>query len=105
SIPVGPRASSVTVGDDGDVWVTSYEDRTLWRVDPRTGTSRATRVTGGTPLDVAVRKGLAVVTYGPYRVGYDLIAPASGTSEGAFRLPGADDAQAPVAAGAAGIWV
>jgi YVTN family beta-propeller protein len=105
SIPVGPRASSVTVGDDGDVWVTSYGDRTLWRVDPRTGTSRATRVTGGTPLDVAVRKGLAVVTYGPYRVGYELIDPASGTSEGAFGLPGADDAQAPVAAGAAGIWV
>jgi YVTN family beta-propeller protein len=105
SIPVGPKASSVTVGDDGDVWVTSYADRTLWRVDPRTGTSRVTQVTGGTPLDVAVRKGLAVVTYGPYTVGYEVIDAASGASQGAFRLPGAEDAQAPVAAGPAGIWI
>jgi YVTN family beta-propeller protein len=105
SFPVGPRASSVTVGDDGNVWVTSYEDRTLWRIDPSTGASHVTRIAGGTPLDVAVQKGLGVVSFGPYAVGYELIDPVSGTSEGSVRLPGADDAQAPVAAGVGGIWI
>jgi DNA-binding beta-propeller fold protein YncE len=104
SIPVGPGASSVTFGD-GYLWVTSREDRTLWRVDPKTGRARVTRLAGGTPLDVAVRHGLAVVTYGPFTVGYELIDARSGASEGSLHLPGADDAQAPVAAGADGIWL
>jgi serine/threonine protein kinase len=104
SIPVGPRASSVTFGE-GHLWVTSREDRTLWRIEPTTGRARVTRLAGGTPLDVAVRNGLAVVTYGPFTVGYELIDAGSGASEGSLPLPGADNAQAPVAAGAAGIWL
>jgi sugar lactone lactonase YvrE len=104
SIPVGARASSVTFGE-GYLWVTSYQDRTLARIDPATGVTRVTKITGGTPLDVAVRGGLAVVTYGPFTVGYELIDAASGASVGSVRLPGADDAQAPVAAGAEGIWI
>ena len=52
SIPVGPEASSVTVGD-GYLWVTSYEDRTLWRIDPETG---ATRVTPGQRGNTAGRR-------------------------------------------------
>jgi streptogramin lyase/predicted Ser/Thr protein kinase len=104
SIPVGPRASSVTFGD-GYVWGTSYEDRTLWRIDPATGKARVTRLAGGTPMDVAVRDGLAVVTYGPFAVGYELVDPSSGVSAGSFRLPGADGAQSPIAAGSAGIWL
>jgi streptogramin lyase/predicted Ser/Thr protein kinase len=104
SIPVGPRASSVAFGD-GYLWVTDREERTLWRVDPETGATRATKVTGGPPLDVAVRNGLAAVTYGPVPVGLELIDTASGASEWTYRLPGADDAPAPVAAGADGIWV
>src|SRR5262249_22509093 len=71
-----------------------------WRVDPETGKTRATKVTGGPPLDVAVSNGLAAVTYGPVPVGLELIDTASGASEWTFRLPGADGAPAPVAAGA-----
>jgi YVTN family beta-propeller protein len=104
SIPVGARASSVTFGE-GYLWVTSYQDRTLTRIDPATGVTRVTKITGGTPLDVAVRGRLAVVTYGPFTVGYELIDAASGASVGSVRLPGADQAQAPVAAGPEGIWV
>jgi streptogramin lyase len=104
SVPVGPRASSVTFGD-GYLWTTSYEDHTLWRIDPTSGKTRVTSVTGGTPLDVAVRSGLAVVAYGPFTVGYELIDAASGASEGSFRLPGADNAPASTAAGVDGIWL
>jgi streptogramin lyase len=104
SIPVGPRASAVAFGD-GYVWVTDREERTLWRVDPETGATRPTRVRGGPPLDVAVRNGLAAVTFGPVPVGLELIDTASGASEWMDRLPGADGAPAPVAAGPDGIWV
>jgi sugar lactone lactonase YvrE len=104
SIPVGARASSVTFGE-GFLWVTSYQERTLVRIDPATGTARVTKITGGTPMDVAVRGRLAVVTYGPYTVGYELVDADSGASVGSTRLPGADQAQAPVAAGPDGIWV
>jgi streptogramin lyase len=103
SIPIGPRASSVTFGDDY-LWTTSYDDHTLWRIDPTTGRARVTGVTGGTPLDVAVRNGLAVVAYGPFIVGYELVDAGSGASEGSFRLPGADNASASIAAGGGGIW-
>jgi streptogramin lyase len=104
SIPVGPRASSVTFGD-GYLWATSYEERTLWRVDPATGKARVTRLAGGTPMDVAVRDGLAVVTHGPFSVGYELVDASSGTPAGSFRLPGADGAQAQAGAGPAGLWL
>jgi YVTN family beta-propeller protein len=104
SMPVGARASSVTFAE-GYLWVTSYQDRTLARIDPATGATRVTRLTGGTPLDVAVRGRLAVVTYGPYTVGYELVDTVSGASQGSFDLPGADNAQATVAAGPEGIWV
>ena len=104
SIPVGARASSVTFGE-GYVWVTSSQERTLSRIDPATGATRVTKITGGTPLDVAVRGRLAVVTYGPATVGYELVDASSGASVGSFSLPGADDAQAPVATGPGGTWI
>ena len=103
-VTVGAGASSVTVGDDGYVWVTSLEQRTLTRIDPETGNARLTKI-AGTPLDVAVRQGLAVVANGPFKVGFEVIDAATGASIDATRLPGADFAPATVAAGAAGIWV
>jgi serine/threonine-protein kinase len=103
-LPVAGRASSVNVGDDGHVWVTSREERTLTRIDPATGKARTTKI-GGTPLDVAVRDGLAVVVNGPYVVGYEVVDATTGASINATRLPGADFAPAAVAAGDAGIWV
>ena len=103
-LPVGARASAVTVGDDGFVWVTSIDARTLVRIDPGTGRARSTKI-AGTPLDVAVRGGLAVVANGPYEVGYEVIDALTGDSITAVRLPGADYAPVAVAAGETGIWV
>jgi YVTN family beta-propeller protein len=104
SIPVGPGASSVTVGD-GYLWVTSYEDRTLWRIDPETAATRVTRVSGGTPQDVVVRNGLAVVANGPFEISYERIDASSGATIETIPLPGAEGGPASVAAGEAGIWV
>ena len=104
SIPVGPQASSVTVGD-GYVWVTSFEDRTLWRIDPETAATRVTRVLGGTPQDVVVRNGLAVVANGPYEISYERIDARSGATIETIPLPGAEGGPATVAAGEYGIWV
>ena len=104
SFPVGPAASSVTVGD-GYLWVTSYEDRTLWRIDPETGASRVTRVSGGTPQDVVVRGGLAVVANGPFEISYERINAGSGATIETIPLPGAEGGPASVALGDAGIWV
>jgi streptogramin lyase len=103
-IAVDGRASSVTVGTDGYVWVTSRDARTLARIDPGTGTTRSTKI-AGTPLDVAVRDGLAVVATGPYEVGYEVIDAVTGAPIGAVQLPGADYAPVAVATGATGIWV
>jgi streptogramin lyase len=104
SIPVGPHASSVTFGD-GYLWTTSYEDRTVWRIDPATGETQVTEVKGGAPQDVAVQDNVAVVTYGLVSVGFELLDATSGASEWSYGLPGAGGAPAPVAAGPAGIWV
>ncbi len=102
--PVGARASAVTVGQDGFVWVTSIDARTLVRIDPRTGRTRSTKI-AGTPIDVAVRGGLAVVANGPYEVGYEVIDAVTGAPIGSVQLPGADFAPVAVASGETGIWV
>jgi YVTN family beta-propeller protein len=104
SIPVGPGASSVTVGD-GYLWVTSYEDRTLWRIDPETGAARVTQIGGGTPQDVVVRNGLAVVANGPFEISYERIDASSGATIETIPLPGAEGGPASVALGEFGIWV
>jgi streptogramin lyase len=103
SVAVGDRASSVAVGD-GYVWVTSIAGRSLWRVDPQTGDTRATPVQG-TPLDVVVRNGLAVVANGPYEVSVDRIDAASGALIESIPLPGAEGAASAVADGPEGIWM
>jgi serine/threonine-protein kinase len=103
-LPVGARASAVTVGQDGFVWVTSIDARTLVRIDPGTGRTRSTKI-AGTPIDVAVRGGLAVVANGPYEVGYEVIDAVTGAPIGSVQLPGADFAPVAVASGETGIWV
>jgi serine/threonine-protein kinase len=103
-LPVGARSSAVALGDDGFVWVTSIDARTLVRIDPRTGRARSTRI-AGTPIDVAVRGGLAVVGNGPYEVGYQVIDAVTGAPIDAVTLPGADFAPIAIAAGETGIWV
>ena len=103
SVDVGDRASSVTVGD-GFVWVTSLANRTLWRVDPETGETRSTPVEG-TPLDVVVRDGLAVVVSGPFEVSVHRIDAATGALIETIPMPGAEGALTAVARGPEGIWV
>lgn len=103
SIDIGDRASSVTVGD-GYVWVTSQSGRSLWRVDPRTSETRATPVEG-TPMDVVVRNGLAVVVTGPFEVAVQRIDAGTGALIETIPIPGAEGAATAVAEGDAGIWV
>lgn len=103
SIDVGDRASSVATGD-GYIWVTSLAERDLWRIDPSTGSTRVTPVQG-TPMDVVVRGGLAVVASGPYEVSVDRIDAASGNLIETIPLVGAEGAASAVAAGPEGIWL
>ncbi len=99
-----PRPARSPSGD-GYLWVTSYEDRTLWRIDPETGATRVTRVSGGTPQDVVVRDGLAVVANGPFEISYERIDASSGATVETIPLPGAEGGPASVALGDYGIWV
>lgn len=103
SVDVGDRASSVAVGD-GYVWVTSLAGRSLWRVDPETGATRSSPV-DGTPMDVVVRGGLAVVVSGPFEVSVHRIDAASGALIETIPMPGAEGADTAVAEGPDGIWV
>jgi serine/threonine-protein kinase len=102
ALPAG--ASSITVGDDGYLWVTSDEQRALLRIDPVSHRVRSTSI-AGTPIDVAVHKGIAVVGNGPFKVGYEVVDAVTGASIDAVRLAGADFAPITVAAGDAGIWL
>jgi YVTN family beta-propeller protein len=103
AVDVGDRASSVAVGD-GYLWVTSMAGRSLWRIDPQTGETRATPV-DGTPMDVAIDNGLAVVVTGPYEASAERIDAASGALNETIPLPGAEGASTAVASGPGGIWV
>ena len=103
SVDVGDRASAVAVGD-GYIWVTSIAGRSLWRVDPETGETRATPVQG-TPLDVVVRDGLAVVANGPFEVSVDRIDAATGALIESIPMPSAEGSASAVAEGDEGIWV
>ena len=103
SYSVGPQATSVATGD-GYVWATSFEDRTLWRVDPETGAARVTKIQGGTPLDVVERNGLAVIANGPLEVSFERIDAASGATLETIPLLGAELAPTAIAAGPYGIW-
>jgi serine/threonine-protein kinase len=98
------RASSITVGDDGYLWITSNEQRALLRVDPVSHRVRSTAI-AGTPIDAAVYKGIAVVANGPFKVGYEVVDAVTGASIDAVRLVNADFATITVAAGEAGIWL
>ena len=62
-IPVGRDASAVAVGS-GYVWVTSFAGGDVWRIDPKS--KAVLRIpTRGSPTDVAVAGGQALVANGP----------------------------------------
>jgi serine/threonine protein kinase len=103
SIDVGDRASSVAIGN-GYLWVTSLAERALWRIDPSTGDSRVTPV-DGTPMDVVVRDGTAVVATGPFEMNVNRVDVRSGKVIDTIPLKGAEGAFSAVAAGGAGVWV
>ena len=63
TIPVGRKASGVAVGD-GHVWVTSFADGTVWRIDPETRKAVVIPVKGS-PTGIAVGRGSVLVGDGP----------------------------------------
>ena len=62
-VPVGRKTSGVAVGD-GHVWVTSFADGTVWRIDPKTRKSVVIPVRGS-PTGIAVGRGSVLVADGP----------------------------------------
>jgi YVTN family beta-propeller protein len=56
-VRVGDTPSAVAVGD-GQVWVASFGDQTVSRLDPITHEVRTTKGISGTPSDVAIAEGV-----------------------------------------------
>jgi len=63
TMPVGRKASAVSVGD-GFVWVANSGDGTVWRITPGSGLVLKLPV-HATPTDIAVTRGQALVVNGP----------------------------------------
>src|SRR5207249_3828431 len=62
TVNLGQNASGVTAGG-GQIWLTTFRDSSLWRIDPKT--LEALRIpAGGRPIGVAVRAGVAYVAVG-----------------------------------------
>jgi len=61
TIRVGPRPSSITVGEDA-VWVTSEDDQTVSRIDPKTDRLSLTSAAGADPIHVAAGEGAVWVS-------------------------------------------
>ena len=78
-IPVGRDTSAVAVGD-GYVWATSFSGGDVWRIDPKS--KAVLRIpTRGSPTDIAVADGQALVANGPQQ---SLIALDTETGETRF---------------------
>lgn len=104
-IAVGHGLRSVATGG-GAVWLSAAGDSSLWRVDPRTGTTR--RVTGLTePSDVAVDDagGRTNVYVGNY-LGVAQVGPSLSVTTSSVSGLGPTEWSAPtVASGRLGVWV
>jgi ABC-type branched-subunit amino acid transport system substrate-binding protein len=99
--PVGREASGVAAAGRY-VWVTSFADGTVWRVDAE---SRATlRIpVRGSPTGVAAGSGSVLVANGPEH-SLASVDPATGTVTFVEPLAGDAIGNVAVAAGAAGVW-
>ena len=101
TMPVGRKASGVAVAGRY-VWVTSFADGTVWRIDARTHGVRRILV-AGKPTGVAAVRGLALVATTGER-GLVSVAAADGSVATVAHLPGDLSGRIPVTAGAEGLW-
>ena len=101
TIPVGRKASGVAVGD-GHVWVASFAEGTVWRIDPKNRQSVVIPVKGS-PTGVAAGRGSMLVGDGPE---HKLVSldPAGGGVRFVTQLQGDPSGNVAVAAGREGIW-
>ncbi|MDP9226127.1 MAG: protein kinase [Actinomycetota bacterium] len=99
--PVGRKSSAVAVGG-GYVWVTSFGDGNVWRVDPRTGHALTIPV-HGTPTGVAVRGETVLVANGPD--GKSVVAIDARFKAGTFTAKLSGNIPPLVAAGSSGLWL
>ncbi len=98
--PVGHRTSGVSASGRY-VWVTSFADGTVWRIDARTRTALRIPV-AGSPTGVAAGPGLVLVANGPEH-SLTSIDPASGTVSYTTPLSGDAAGTVRVAAGDQGV--
>jgi outer membrane protein assembly factor BamB len=101
TIPVGRKASGVAAAGRW-VWVTSYADGTVWRVDAKSSGTLTIPVEGS-PTGVAAGTGAVLVANGPEHALVSL-DPAAGTVAFRTALGGDPNGPDPVAAGRAGLW-
>jgi YVTN family beta-propeller protein len=97
-VPVGPDPSGVAVGG-GAVWVTSFKEKTVWRIDTRTD-QVVKALANGTPTGIAVGEDDAFVANGEDpQTSVTRLDAATGQQIDSAAL----DANV-VAAGDAGVW-
>jgi YVTN family beta-propeller protein len=101
SIAVGNGATAVAVGS-GRVWVASYRDGTLWRIDPRSGS--ATKIPAfGRPFAVTIHDGGAyVAALGPGKFDGNVSTFDAATGG---RVGGIGRFACSLASGKSGVWV
>jgi YVTN family beta-propeller protein len=97
TVPLGADPTGVAIGA-GRVWMTTYRDASIWRVDP--GTLDGVRIAAnGKPVGVVVSGG---AVYVGDSVGLTRVDAAPGHFGGAIAANGGAQA---IAAGFAGVWV
>jgi ABC-type branched-subunit amino acid transport system substrate-binding protein/DNA-binding beta-propeller fold protein YncE len=99
--PVGRRATGVAAAGRY-VWVTSFADGTVWRIDPKIDAVRRLPV-GGSPTGVAAAPGSVLVANGPQH-SLASVDPADTAVSYVTQLPGEGVGGVSVAAGKKDIW-
>ena len=99
--PVGQAASGVAA-TDRHVWVTSFADGSVWRIDPQTRDTLRIPV-GGSPTGVAAGAEGVLVANSPQH-GLAFVDPSGGAVDYNVPLPGAVSGTIPVAAGEENLW-
>ena len=101
TMPVGRNATGVAVAGNY-VWVTSFTDGTVWRIESRTRAVRKISV-NGSPTGVAAVQGLALVANDADR-GVVSVTARDGSVSRVARLPGGFAGRVQVASGPEGLW-
>jgi YVTN family beta-propeller protein len=101
SFSVGDRPEGVAAGE-GRVWAASFEDGTLWQLDPRTGAVRKVPAVGR-PYAVTIHDGNAYVAASGPGVASGNVSKFDNVTGG--RLGGMEITVCSVASGAYGVWI